>query len=52
MSRSKIKTLKPRNPIAKDLGSDKYRMRVVKSPKLYDRNKVKRKDYREFNEGL
>lgn len=28
---------KPRNPIAKDLGSRKYHMRVVESKKLYKR---------------
>jgi len=52
MSRTRIKTLKIRNPIAKDLGSDKYHMRVVKSTKQYDRNKFKRKSYRELNEGF
>ena len=36
-----MKTSKPRNLIAKDLRSPKYRMRVVVSVKKYDRNKVK-----------
>lgn len=52
MSRSRNLSVKPRNPIAKDLGSAKYHMRVVKSVKLYDRNKVKRKDYRELGQGF
>lgn len=52
MSRSRNLSVKLRNPIAKDLGSAKYHMRVVKSTKIYDRNKVKRKDYRELNEGF
>lgn len=36
-----MKTDKPRNLIAKDLRTPKYRMRVVVSVKKYDRNKVK-----------
>ncbi len=33
---------KPANPVAKDLRSPKYRMRVVNSKKRYDRNQEKR----------
>ena len=33
--------LKPRNPIAKDLHTSKYHMRVVKSLKNYNRKKEK-----------
>ena len=36
-----MKTKKPRNLIAKDLRTPKYRMRVVVSVKAYDRNKLK-----------
>lgn len=31
------KQKKPRNPVAKDLRTPKYRMRVVKSKRVYDR---------------
>jgi len=31
------KTIKPRNLVAKDLRSPKYRMRVVQSEKVYNR---------------
>lgn len=31
------KQMKPRNPVAKDLRTPKYRMRVVKSKRVYDR---------------
>jgi hypothetical protein len=31
------KQKKPRNPVAKDLRTPKYRMRVVKSKRIYDR---------------
>jgi hypothetical protein len=31
------KQKKPRNPVAKDLRTPKYRMRVVKSKVVYDR---------------
>lgn len=33
---------KPRNPIAKDLRTPKYHMRVVKSKKIYSRKSEKR----------
>ena len=33
-----------RNPVAKDLRQPKYRKRIVKSQKVYDRNKTKRRD--------
>jgi hypothetical protein len=36
-----MKTNKPRNLIAKDLRTPKYRMRVVVSVKTYDRKKIK-----------
>lgn len=32
------------NPVAKDLRSPKYRKRIVRSPKHYDRNKTKQLD--------
>jgi hypothetical protein len=35
--KNSIKTIKPRNLIAKDLRSPKYRMRVVKSERPYNR---------------
>ena len=38
---------KPRNLIAKDLRTPKYRMRVVKCVKLYDRKKAQVKFYKE-----
>jgi hypothetical protein len=38
---------KPRNLIAKDLRTPKYRMRVVKCVKLYDRKKEQVKFYKE-----
>jgi hypothetical protein len=31
------KQTKPRNPVAKDLRTPKYRMRVVRSKRVYDR---------------
>jgi len=37
MVTKKRKRVKKRNPIAKDLRSPKYRLRVVKSKKLYKR---------------
>jgi len=33
--------MKTRNMIAKDLRTPKYKMRVVKSKKVYDRKKMK-----------
>jgi len=38
---------KPRNLIAKDLRTPKYRMRVVKCVKLYDRKKEQVKFHKE-----
>ena len=38
------KTLKPRNPIAKDLRTPKYRMRTVESKVQYIRNPKHKKD--------
>jgi hypothetical protein len=38
------KTLKPRNPIAKDLRTPKYRMRVVESRVQYIRKPKHRKE--------
>ena len=35
------KKQKKLNPIAKDLGTPKYRMRVVKNKKIYNRKKKK-----------
>jgi hypothetical protein len=35
-----------RNPVAKDLRTPKYRMRVVAAKKIYNRNKVKSNDQR------
>lgn len=40
-----LEATKPRNPIAKDLRSPKYRMRIVKSKKQYDRNQEKKQAY-------
>jgi hypothetical protein len=37
MATKKRKKVKQRDPIAKDLRTPKYRMRVVKSKKLYKR---------------
>jgi len=37
----KIKTGKPRNFVAMDLRTPKYRMKVVKSKKLYNRQSEK-----------
>ena len=38
------KTMKPRNPIAKDLRTPKYRMRVVESKVQYIRNPKHKKE--------
>jgi hypothetical protein len=40
-----VEAIKPRNPIAKDLRTPKYQMRVVKSKKLYNRKSEKRIAY-------
>jgi hypothetical protein len=42
------KTMKPRNPIAKDLRTPKYRMRVVESRVQYIRQPKHRKVNNEF----
>lgn len=39
---------KPRNLIAKDLRTPKYRMRVVKCVKLYDRKKEQSKFHKDI----
>jgi hypothetical protein len=39
---------KPRNLIAKDLRTPKYRMRVVKCVKLYDRKKEQAKFHKDI----
>ncbi len=39
MVTKKRKRVKVRNPIAKDLRTPKYRLRVVKSKKVYDRKR-------------
>jgi hypothetical protein len=38
------KKIKHRNPIAKDVRTPKYRMRVELSQKLYNRKRLKRKN--------
>jgi hypothetical protein len=45
-----MKKPKIRNPVAKDLRTPKYRMRVVLSVKRYDRSKEKSEARKEFNE--
>lgn len=45
-----MKKTKIRNPVAKDLRTPKYRMRVVLSVKKYDRNKQKSEVRREVDE--
>ena len=45
-----MKKPKIRNPVAKDLRTPKYRMKVVLSVKRYDRNKQKSEVRREANE--
>jgi len=41
------KTMKPRDPIAKDLHTPKYRMRVVESKVQYIRQPKHKKEYYE-----
>ena len=43
--------MKPRNPVAKDLRTPKYRMRVVPLVKIYNRKKEEQKMRREINYG-
>jgi hypothetical protein len=40
-----IASSKPRNLVAKDLRTPKYRMRVALSKKRYDRKKIKKVSY-------
>lgn len=42
--------IKRRNPIAQDLRTSKYRMRVVTSKKLYNRAKQKQNSFKEIND--
>jgi hypothetical protein len=44
----KTETLKPRNFVAKDLRSPKYRMRVVGSKKEFNRTKLKNQTRKEI----
>jgi hypothetical protein len=44
----KVKTVKPRNLIAMDLRTSKYRMRVVQSEKVYKRTKQKQQLQKEL----
>jgi hypothetical protein len=37
-----------RNPIARDLATNKYHQRVVKSRKLYNRKREKQKEYNDY----
>ena len=43
--------LKPRNPVAKDLRTPKYKMRVVESTKVYNRQSEKMAAKRELAYG-
>lgn len=45
MARSRTLPSKPRNLVAKDLRTPKYRMRVAVSAKRYDRNKLRKEKY-------
>jgi hypothetical protein len=45
-----MKKPKIRNPVAKDLRTPKYRMKVVLSVKRYDRNKQKSEVRKEVDE--
>jgi hypothetical protein len=47
----KIKNTKPRNLVAKDLRSPKYRMRVAVSAVRYDRKKNKKQLEKEMSYG-
>jgi hypothetical protein len=38
----KLPVEKPRNPIARDLRSPKYKMRVIANKKKFDRNNLKK----------
>jgi hypothetical protein len=45
-----MKKTKIRNPVAKDLRTPKYRMKVVLSVKKYDRSKLKSEVRKEVDE--
>jgi hypothetical protein len=47
----KLKKMKPRDLIAKDLLTSKYRMRVVSSDKIYKRTKIKQELRKELAYG-
>ena len=47
----KIHKLKPRNLVAKDLRTPKYRMRVVESTKIYNRQCEKKAVKQELSYG-
>lgn len=51
MVKIKIKKVKPRDLIAKDLLTSKYRMRVVSSEKIYKRTKLKQELKKELAYG-
>jgi hypothetical protein len=51
MEKIKIKRIKPRNLIAMDLHTSKYRMRVVSCEKVYKRTKLKQELKRELAYG-
>jgi hypothetical protein len=46
-----LSSLKPRNLIAKDLRTSKYRMRIVQSDKVYKRTKQKQEIEKELTYG-
>ena len=47
----KLPKLKPRNLVAKDLRTPKYRMRVVESTKIYNRQSEKKAVKQELSYG-
>ena len=47
----KVEKVKPRNLVAMDLRTSKYRMRVVQSDKVYKRNKLKQEIKKELAYG-
>lgn len=48
---TKRKVTRKANPVAKDLRTPKYRMRVAISEKVYNRQSTKRETEKEFNYG-
>jgi hypothetical protein len=38
-----------RNPVAKDLRTPKYRMRVVETKKIYNRKRLKSSNHRKYD---